>query len=168
MYIRAEKPDDVSAIYQVNSEAFGRENEASLVNQLRGAASTFSFVAIQSDQIVGHIFFSPVTVRGGSSNLSILGLAPIAVLPNYQRQGIGSLLIQQSLKACSESGQDAIVVLGDPKYYSRFGFISASTKGLRCEYDVPDEAFMVLELNSGALQDCTGTVQYRSEFKVCE
>jgi putative acetyltransferase len=96
MDVRAEKPEDINAIHQVNSKAFGRENEAVLVDQLRGTASTFSFVAVQSNQIIGHIFFSPVTVSGNdSSSLLVLGLAPIAVLPNYQRQGIGSLLIRQ-------------------------------------------------------------------------
>ncbi|WP_458651184.1 GNAT family N-acetyltransferase [Sivoneniella epilithica] len=169
MDIRAEKPEDVNAIHQVNREAFGRENEAVLVDQLRGIASTVSLVAVYSEQIVGHLFFSPVTIAGHcSSDLLILGLAPVAVLPHYQKQGIGSLLIQQGLKTCHQFGCDAVVVLGDPKYYSRFGFVSASTQGLRCEYDVPDEAFMVLELSGAALQECSGTVQYRSEFKVCE
>lgn len=169
MDIRAEKPEDVNAIHQVNREAFGRENEAVLVDQLRGSAATVSLVAVQSEQIVGHLFFSPVTVSGqGSSDLVILGLAPVAVLPNYQRQGIGSLLIQRGLEVCNQFGCDAVVVLGDRQYYSRFGFVAASTQGLRCEYDVPDEAFMVLELNSGALQNCSGTVQYRPEFKMCE
>ncbi|PZV12926.1 MAG: GNAT family N-acetyltransferase [Leptolyngbya sp.] len=169
MDIRAEKPEDVKAIYQVNKEAFGRENEAILVDQLRGIASTVSLVAVQSDQIVGHLFFSPVTInRHSSSQLLMLGLAPIAILPKYQRQGIGSLLIQRGLETCHQLGCDAVVVLGDPNYYSRFGFVAASTQGLRCEYDAPDDAFMVLELNSAALQDCSGTVQYRSEFKVCE
>ena len=169
MDVRAEKPEDVNAIHQVNREAFGRKNEAILVDQLRGIASTFSFVAVQSEQIVGHLFFSPVTINGQcSSDLLLLGLAPVAVLPNYQQQGIGSLLIQRGLEVCNQAKCDAVVVLGDPKYYSRFGFVAASTHGLRCEYDVPDEAFMVLELNRGALQNCSATVQYRSEFKVCE
>jgi len=169
MYIRTEKPEDLEAVRQVNIAAFGRENEANLVDRLRGIASTFSFVAVQSDRIVGHIFFSPVVVEGKCSrNLSIVGLAPLAVLPNYQRQGIGTLLIRQGLKECARSGFNAVVVLGHPDFYSRFGFIPASRKSLKCEYDVPDEAFMVLELESGALEDCSGTVKYRSEFSLCE
>ncbi|MCZ0905148.1 N-acetyltransferase, partial [Microcoleus sp. HI-ES] len=89
------------ALRNINILAFGRENEANLVDKLRGIASTFSFVAVQSDRIVGHIFFSPVVVEGKCSrNLSILGLAPVAVLPNYQRQGIGTLLIREGLKEC--------------------------------------------------------------------
>ena len=169
MYIRTEKPEDLEAVRQVNIAAFGRENEANLVEKLRGIASTFSFVVLPSDRIVGHIFFSPVVVEGKCSrNLSIVGLAPLAVLPNYQRQGIGTLLIRQGLKECGRSGFQAVVVLGHPDFYSRFGFIPASRKSLGCEYDVPDEAFMVLELKSGALQDCRGTVKYRSEFSLCE
>ncbi|MEG3918901.1 N-acetyltransferase [Microcoleus sp. T3_A4] len=169
MDIRTEKPEDVEAVGNINIAAFGRKNEANLVDKLRVIASTFSFVAVQSDRIVGHIFFSPVVVEGKCSrNLSILGLAPVAVLPNYQRQGIGTLLIQHGLKECGRSGFQAVVVLGHPDFYPRFGFIPASRKSLKCEYDVPDEAFMVLELESGALQDCSGTVKYRSEFSLCE
>ncbi|MEG4205101.1 N-acetyltransferase [Microcoleus sp. Pol7_A1] len=169
MNIRTEKAEDLEAVRQVNIAAFERENEANLVDRLRGMESTFSFVAVQSDRIVGHLFFSPVVVEGKcSSNLSILGLAPVAVLPEYQRQGIGTLLIQQGLEEGRRSGFQAVVVLGDPDFYSRFGFVAASSKSLKCEYDVPDEAFMVLELESGALQDCSGTVKYRSEFSLCE
>ncbi|MEG4197568.1 N-acetyltransferase [Microcoleus sp. Pol12A5] len=169
MDIRTENPEDVEAVRNINIEAFGRENEANLVERLRGIASTFSFVAVQSDRVVGHIFFSPVVVEGKCSrNLSILGLAPVAVLPHYQRQGIGTLLIREGLKECGRSGFQAVVVLGHPDFYPRFGFIPASKKSLKCEYDVPDEAFMVLELESGALEDCSGTVKYRSEFRICE
>ena len=170
MDIRTENPEDVEAVRNINIAAFGRENEANLVDRLRGIGSTFSFVAVQSDhRIVGHLFFSLVTVEGKcSKNLSVLGLAPVAVLPNYQRQGIGTLLIRQGLKECARSGFNAVVVLGHPDFYSRFGFIPASRKSLKCEYDVPEEAFMVLELESGALEDCSGTVKYRSEFSLCE
>ncbi|MEG3935991.1 MULTISPECIES: N-acetyltransferase [unclassified Microcoleus] len=169
MDIRTEKPEEVEAVRNINIAAFGRENEANLVARLRGIASTFSFVAVESDRIVGHIFFSPVVVEGKCSrNVLIQGLAPVAVLPNYQRQGIGTLLIREGLKECGRSGFQAVVVLGHPDFYPRFGFIPASRKTLKCEYDVPDEAFMVLELESGALQDCSGTVKYRSEFSLCE
>lgn len=166
---RAEKSEDIEAIHRVNVAAFGREGEAELVDQLRGVASTFSFVAVEFEQIVGHIFFSPVEIEGeGADDLLVLGLAPVAVLPTYQRQGIGSLLIQHGLEECARFGCKAIVVLGSPEYYPRFGFIPAREKGLRCEYTVPDEAFMVLELESGALDGWVGTVKYRSEFNKLE
>jgi putative acetyltransferase len=167
MDIRTEKLEDIEAIRQVNIAAFDRETEANLVDRLRGIPSTFSFVAVQFDRIVGHLFFSPVVVEGKCpSNFSILGLAPVAILPEYQRQGIGSLLIREGLKECVRSGFQAVVVLGHPNFYPRFGFIPASRKNLGCEYGVPDEVFMALELDNGALQDCSGTVKYRSEFSV--
>jgi putative acetyltransferase len=177
MEIRAEKLEDIEAVRRVNIKAFRRESEANLVESLRDITSTLSFVAIKSEQIVGHIFFSPVAIAGEcADNLLILGLAPVAVLPEYQGQGIGSLLIKHGLKACDypsgtlrdRSCVKAVVVLGSPKYYQRFGFTPAKEKGLRCEYKVPDEAFMILELESGALKNCTGTVKYRSEFKQLE
>ncbi len=162
---RIETTEDFDAIRAVNTAAFGRENEANLVDQLRLAASTLSFVAVQGEQVVGHIFFSSVSVEGNCpKDLLMLGLAPMAVLPEYQRQGIGSLLIQHSLKACSESGCHAVVVLGHPEYYPRFGFVPAREKELECEYGVPDEVFMILELESGVLRGCRGTVKYRPEF----
>jgi putative acetyltransferase len=177
MEVRAEKPEDLEAIRRVNFAAFGRESEADLVDQLRGAASTFSFVAVELERIVGHIFFSPVAIpqSGHSANvgecagdLLVLGLAPVAVLPKYQRQGIGSLLIQSGLEECARLSFKAVVVLGSPAYYPRFGFIPAKEKGLGCEYPVPDEAFMVLELEPGALEGCAGVVKYRSEFNHLE
>ncbi|WP_373542594.1 GNAT family N-acetyltransferase [Chamaesiphon sp.] len=152
-------------MHDLNVAAFGRDNEADLVDKLRGVASTFSFVAVRSDRLVGHIFFSPVKIASECPpDLIILGLAPVAVLPNYQRQGIGSVLIRYSLQECTRCGVGAVVVLGSPTYYSRFGFVSAKAKGLSCEYAVPDEAFMVLELASNALVACSGIVKYRSEF----
>ncbi|MBW4580023.1 MAG: N-acetyltransferase [Tildeniella nuda ZEHNDER 1965/U140] len=169
MEVRAEKPDDVEAIFRVNVAAFGREGEANLVDQLRGVASTLSFVAVESEQIVGHVFFSPVAIAGDCADrLLVLGLAPVAVLPDYQRQGIGSLLIQYGLSECARLGFKAVVVLGSPDYYPRFGFVPAKQKGLGCEYSVPNEAFMVLELERGVLEGRAGMVKYRSEFNELE
>jgi putative acetyltransferase len=167
MEVRAEHPQDLVAIHNVNFAAFGRSNEADLVDRLRSVASTFSFVAVELDCIVGHIFFSPVEIVGEChQDLLILGLAPVAVLPNYQQQGIGSVLIRHGLKECARLGSHAVVVLGSPTYYSRFGFITAKERGLGCEYAFPDEAFMVLELANSALAGCVGVVKYRSEFEL--
>jgi putative acetyltransferase len=164
--IRAEQNKDFEAIRQVNLAAFKRENEANLVERLRLVHDTFSFVAIVAEQVVGHIFFSPVTIEGTDlEHLLILGLAPLAVKSEYQRQGIGSMLVRHSLKECFQSGCRAVVVLGKPTYYQRFGFSCAKEKGLKCEYDVPDEVFLVLESENGTLQNVKGTVKYHSEFR---
>jgi putative acetyltransferase len=169
MEIRAEKPEDIKGIRQVITAAFGRNNEADLVDQLRRVPSTFSFVAVEAGQVIGHIFFSPVEIEGECrKDLLILGLAPLAVKPDRQCQGIGSSLIQHALAVCRRSHYQAIAVLGHPTYYPRFGFVPAKQKGLGCEYNVPDEVFMVLELEVGALQGCSGIIKYRPEFKICE
>ncbi|MBF2050254.1 MAG: GNAT family N-acetyltransferase [Leptolyngbya sp. IPPAS B-1204] len=169
MDIRAERAEDISAVHKVNMAAFERENEADLVDRLRSVASTVSFVAVEFEQIVGHIFYSPVEIEGEcADNLFILGLAPLAVLPEHQRQGIGASLIRHSVEECARLGCKAVVVLGHPEYYPKFGFVPAKEKGLRCEYAVPDEAFMVLELARGALKGCSGIVKYRSEFREFE
>lgn len=167
--IRPENPDDVSDIYAVNVATFGRENEARLVDQLRKITSTFSFVAVQDGQVIGHLFFSPVEIEGNSDNhLVVLGLAPIAVLPEYQNKGVGSRLVQHGLAAIAQAGCDVVVVLGHPEFYPRFGFIPANTKGLRCEYTVPDDAFMVLELRNEVLNNCAGIIKYHPEFDSCD
>ncbi|PZO38193.1 MAG: GNAT family N-acetyltransferase [Pseudanabaena frigida] len=169
MEVRIERIEDINAIFQVNVAAFGRKEEAILVDRLRDIESTFSFVAVEAKKVVGHIFYSPVEIEGQcSDNLFILGLAPMAVLPEHQRQGIGSLLIRYSLEECTGLGYKAVVVLGHPEFYSRFGFVPAKEKGLRCEYKVPDDVFMVLELENGTLENCIGTVKYRSEFREVE
>jgi putative acetyltransferase len=169
MEVRSEKPQDLEAIRRVNIAAFGRVGEADLVDQLRGIRPTFSFVAVKSSQIVGHLFFSPVEVVGKCvDNFPILGLAPLAVLPEYQRQGIGAMLIHYGMEECTRLGFKAVVVLGSPAYYPLLGFTPAKEKRLRCEYSVPDEAFMVLELESGALARCVGIVRYRPEFNKLE
>lgn len=165
MEIRAEQPEDIAPIRAVNIAAFERVNEADLVDRLRQAAPTLSFVAVAGERVVGHIFFSAVSVEGDRTLYpAILGLAPLAVLPDSQKQGIGSLLVRHSLNQVAKSGFNAVVVLGHPAFYARFGFGTAKAKHLACEYDVPDEAFMVVELQSGVLQGCRGTVKYRQEF----
>jgi putative acetyltransferase len=169
MEIRAETLDDRRVVRSIHVAAFGRSQEADLVDQLRGVASTFSFVAVESAQIIGHIFYSPVAIEGKcADHLFILGLAPVAVRPEHQRQGIGASLIRHSLAACTRLGCRVVVVLGNPAYYAKFGFMPAKNKGLTCEYTVPEDAFMVLELVEGALAGCSGTVKYRPEFRVFE
>jgi putative acetyltransferase len=163
--IRAETRDDYSAVRSILEAAFGQANEADLVDALRKVASPqISLVAVQGDQIVGHIFFSPVSVESAGDIFTALGLAPMAVLPEYQKRGIGSRLIREGLMECRRIGHNIVFVVGHPEYYLRFGFTIAKEKGFRCEYQVPDEVFMVAELKPGALGGKQGLVKYLPEF----
>jgi putative acetyltransferase len=126
---------------------------------------TISLVAVQDDKIVGHIAFSPVRVEAENSSSEAIALAPMAVLPAYQRKGIGSQLVRSGLEECRHLGHEIVVVVGHPDYYPRFGFVPAKTKGLQCEFEVPDEAWMVLELRAGALAGRRGTVRFQPEFR---
>ena len=160
--IRKENKDDFPQVYRVNALAFEGETEAELVKKLRKVESYIALVAEIEGKIVGHISFTPVTVE--DEQTTFLGLAPMAVLPDFQNQGIGSKLVRESLKICAEKGFTAVFVLGHPAYYPRFGFEPTRVKGFTCEYNAPDEAFMVLELAAGALKGIQGLVKYRPEF----
>jgi putative acetyltransferase len=164
MEIRPELPVDVEAVRNVNLAAFETSAEADLVELLRVQASPLiSLVADDSGSVVGHILFSPAVLLG-QPDVKILGLAPMAVLPTRQRLGIGSSLVRAGLEASRQVGFGAVIVLGHPKYYPRFGFQPASRFGLRCEYDVPDDVFMALELAPGTFSGKTGTIRYHPAF----
>lgn len=163
--IRAETPEDIPAIHHVNTAAFGQANEADLVDALRShSALTISLVAIQDGHLVGHIAFSSVTITSSTFTIAALGLAPMAVLPTYQRRGIGSQLVEAGLTACHHTPYGVVVVLGHPHYYPRFGFVPAKPLGIVWEHDAPEEAFMVKEIQAGALAQTRGVVKYRPEF----
>ena len=163
--VRHEGPGDPASIYSVNVRAFGQPAEAELVSALRERGQiTLSLVAVREGRIVGHILFSPVTIESDNEIYPAVGLGPMAVLPELQRQGIGSLLIKAGLEECRQVGHERVVVLGHAEYYPRFGFIPASQYGVQCEYDVPDEVFMALELREEAFQGKAGTAKYQPEF----
>ena len=163
--IRAEEEEDYSQVHRVVELAFGQPDEARLVEALRQVAyPNISLVAVAGEQVVGHIFFSPVTIESDRSVFTAMGLAPLAVLPEYQNQGVGSLLVWEGLKECLRIGHNVIVVLGHPRYYPRFGFTTAKLKGISSEYDVEDDHFMVAELEPGALKGRQGLVKYHPEF----
>jgi putative acetyltransferase len=165
MTIREEGSSDIESIRGVNIAVFERCAEANLVDGLRhSAAPLISLVAEDEGNVVGHVLFSPVTVVGGMSGPNLMGLAPMAVVPGRQRQGIGSRLVQEGLERCRRANVGAVVVLGHAEYYPRFGFVPASRVSLRCEYDVPDDVFMVRELHDGALKDVTGVIRYHPLF----
>ena len=163
--VRHEGPGDRAVIRSVNARALGQPAKAELVSALRERGQiTLSLVAVQEGSIVGHILFSPVTIESDNANHPAIGLGPTAVLPELQRQGIGSLLIKAGLEECRKVGHERVVLLGHAEYYPRFGFIPASQYGVRCEYDVPDEVFMALELRKGAYRGKVGTAKYQPEF----
>ncbi|MBQ11153.1 MAG: GNAT family N-acetyltransferase [Planctomyces sp.] len=165
MTIREESPEDVPEICRVLDQAFGQEGESRLVEELRlRSAITLSLVAIQENQVVGHILFSPATIVSEDTSFDALGLGPMAVLPEHQNKGVGSELVRAGLRRCADAGHEIVVVLGHPEYYPKFGFKIGNLLGIRCEFDVPDEAFMVTELREGALTGRTGVVRYQLEF----
>ncbi len=164
MQIRAETPDDVASIYFVNEQAFQQPNEAQLVDKLRKNVDFYlSLVAVLDNQIIGHIFLSPVTLDNDNT-FKGLGLAPLGVLPNYQNKGIGSALVKKALELAKQTEYEMMVVLGHPHFYQRFGFSSAKEKGFLCEYPVPDDVFMLLELQTNAAQSKTGLIRYHTVF----
>jgi putative acetyltransferase len=164
--IRRERPDDIAVVRVVNEMAFGEPTEAGIVDAIRAACpDALSLVAVDCDRVVGHILFSPAVVSGSSGTIQGAGLAPMAVLPERQRQGIGSMLVRAEIDAMRERNCPFIIVVGHPEYYPRFGFAPASHQGLSCQWDgVPDEAFMVLILDEAAMAGLSGTARYRDEF----
>ena len=165
MLVRSEKPEDIPKIRSVNLQAFETASEANIVETLRNSGvPLISLVAEEKGDISEHILFSPVSLERCNQSISIAGLAPMAVLPKHQRKGIGSRLVEEGLRRCQEAGYDAVVVLGHPEYYPRFGFTPSVNYGILSEYDVPEEVFMVKELREGALADCKGTIKYHSAF----
>jgi putative acetyltransferase len=163
--IRLERSEDAEAVRQVNRATFGRGNEADLVDRLRADSQVvLSLVAESSLRIVGHCLFSPVTLEPRNHELCLAGLGPMAVLPECQRQGIGSRLVRQGLDHFRSAGYEGVVVLGHPDYYPRFGFVPASRYGLRCEFPVPDEAFMALALREEVFSRSPVTVKYHTAF----
>jgi putative acetyltransferase len=164
MVLRPETEADRAAVRAVNEAAFGTSTEADLVEALhRKALRLVSLIAEADGEVIGHIVFSPVSLVE-HAHLNVMALGPMAVVPDRQRKGIGSALVREGLARCKDLGCLAVVVVGHADYYPRFGFAPASRYGLQCEYDLPDEVFMVAELEAGALRGAAGLVRYDSAF----
>jgi putative acetyltransferase len=162
--IREEQHGDLAAIRDVNRRAFGQDQEADIVDALRsGGAALLSLVAVLDGRVVGHIMYSPASI-GGKVEGAALG--PMAVLPECQRQGIGSALVSTGNEKIRKDGWPFIIVLGHPEYYPRFGFSPASTRGIGCEWEVPDNVFMVLVLDEKKMRGVSGPAKYRKEFSL--
>lgn len=165
--IRAEKSEDIQAIHSLNRQAFGQEDEALLVQRIRespGFIPELSLAAVKNSRLVGHILFSRIHIQTPRRDVAALSLAPMAVLPEFQNQGIGSELVREGLKKCREMDHKIVVVIGHPRFYPRFGFLPARKKGLDLDFPVPDEGFMVCELAPGALEGVAGKVVYPPAF----
>ena len=165
---RPETAKDIPTIQEVNDLAFGGGDESTLIEAIRQSdifIPELSLVAeTDQNEIIGHILFSPITIESGRKSVPSLALAPMAVKPPHQKKGIGSSLVNEGLKRCRELGYESVVVLGHSEYYPRFGFEIASNKGIQAPFDVPDEAFMVIELIPRSLENVQGTVKYSEPF----
>lgn len=165
--IRSETVGDHEAIRHINRLAFGQDTEARLVDALRdGGFVRLSLVAEQAGHLVGHILFSDLPIITGERTVAALSLAPMAVLPEWQNQGVGSALVRRGLDACRENGHRIVVVVGHRRFYPRFGF--SPERASRLESPYVGEAFMAVELVSGALDGVEGRVVYPPPFASLE
>jgi len=168
--IREENKDDIKEIYEINTLAFGRENEAKLVDLLRDG-DTFvpelSLVATIDNKIVGHILFTKIKIADDKQNeFDSLALAPMAVKPDIQKNGIGGQLIRAGLDKARELNFKSVIVLGHEHYYPKFGFVPTNRWNIKSPFDVPTNVFMGIELMEGGLKNVSGTVKYPKEFDI--
>jgi putative acetyltransferase len=160
--IREERLDDIAAVRDLNRRAFGQDQEANIVDALRNnGAALLSLVATVDDRVVGHIIYSPAVIGG---NIEGAALGPMAVLPEHQRQGIGSKLIEAGNRKLKDAGCPFIIVVGHADYYPRFGFRPASEHGIKCQWDVPDDVFMLVVMDQAKMESVSGLATYRHEF----
>jgi putative acetyltransferase len=164
--VRKECAGDEPAIRSVLVSAFSRDAEADIVDQLRvSCPDALLLVALAGNRIVGHVLFSPVVIEAAQRSIVGAGLAPLAVLPSLQKQGVGARLVTSGLDHLRRAGTPFVVVLGEPAYYGRFGFQPASRSTIACPFaGVADEAFMILVLNEAPMCGVTGIARYRPEF----
>ena len=166
--IRPETEDDHARISEVNDLAFGQKNEGKLIEELRKNDQFIpglSLVAELDGLVVGHILFYPITINCSNTKHLSLALAPMSVIPEHQNKKIGSLLVKEGLRLAKMLGYESVIVVGHPQYYPRFGFSLASQWGIKLPFEVPDTAFLALELIPEALKDRSGVVEYPKEFE---
>ncbi|GFN33516.1 GNAT family N-acetyltransferase [Paenibacillus xylaniclasticus] len=169
MIIRTETEQDYELVYQLNVEAFGNRNdEAELVNRIRQSdrfVPGLSIIAEQDGGIVGYLLLSKADVVDGDTRHDVIVLAPIAVSPHLQKQGIGRALMEEGIKRCKALHIPLVLLIGHPWYYPKFGFRPARPYGLELkQFPVSDDVFMVLELRDGALRDIQGELVYPGAF----
>jgi putative acetyltransferase len=169
MIIRTETTADFEEVFKLHYLAFGnREDESRLIERIRvseGFVSELSVVAELNNEIIGHLLLSKASVEEKEKTHSVIVLAPIAVKPSCQKQGIGSSLIKEGFERCKKLGYNSIFLIGHPSYYPKFGFQPARKLGFELsQFNVPDEVFMVCELKEGALQNIKGELKYPNSF----
>lgn len=165
LLLRPEAPADVDAIHHVNAAAFGQEDEANLVDALRaGAHVRLSLVAECDSQIVGHILFTEMAIVTDAQPILALSLAPLAVLPEFQRRGIGTALVRRGLELAREQGHRIVIVLGHEDYYPRFGFSSELARAIDSPFVGP--SWMAVELAPSALAGVSGRARYAPPFGI--
>ncbi len=168
--IRKEQVKDFDTVYEINTNAFETNEEAELVNKLRQGDAfipDLSLVAESNNEIIGHILFTKITIESPSGDeFNSLALAPMAVKNSMQNQGIGSKLVEYGLDKAAALGFVSVIVLGHEKYYPKFGFIPASNFEVRAPFDVPETAFMAIELKVDSLKKPNGIVKYAKEFGI--
>ncbi len=164
--IREEKQRDYERVRIVNEQAFGQPDEGRIVDKLRESCKEkVSLVAVSDTAIIGHIFFNPVTIEILDGFIQGMGLAPMAVLPNFQNKGVGSLLVNEGLRIIKAMSYPFVIVLGHENYYPRFGFERASQYGITCQWEgVPDDAFMAMIIDEPVMKGVAGIARYRDEF----
>ena len=163
LIVRSENPEEHGQIRVVNEAAFGQPDEADLIDSLRTEGVVLvSLVAELDKRIVGHILFSRMSIETTSRSVSAVALAPMAVLPELQRRGIGERLIRYGLDSLRSRGEQVVIVVGHPNYYPRFGFSSEKARSLESPF--PADAFMAMELSPGALDGIRGRVRYPAAF----
>ena len=159
--IREERGEDIAAIRDVNNSAFNQDHEGRIVDALRSnGAALLSLVATDDGQVVGHIMYSPITV----GEVTGAALGPMAVVPEHQGEGIGSKLVEAGNLKLKDEGWPFIIVLGHANFYPRFGFKPARLLGIKCEWDVPEDVFMMLVLDQEKMSGVSGLAKYRHEF----
>ena len=165
--IRKETPDDFAQVARLIEMAFCQKNEAMLVEKLRHNKKynpMLSIVADYGGYVMGHILFFPIVIKSRDSETESLALAPLSVSPEFQKMGVGGRLIHHGVKIAQEIGYGSAIVLGHPKYYSRFGFVPAIKWNIKAPFEVPEDALMAMEFEQGALKNAGGIVEYPLEF----